>query len=152
LFGHKKRSSPPPPVGSTSPPAPMPGQEESMRVLKAFLAPAPAPGNQFVFNITTFEGPESGQPVGGGGPGAPNISIPVPGVGQVSTAQFQQTYEHINGLLRRISGGADLSQEWTVDQVQGALAGLETVNAQGELTDEQYQSLKAALASMLVPR
>jgi hypothetical protein len=105
-----------------------------------------------VFNITTFEGPETAQPVGGPGPGAPNMSIPVPGVGQVSGAQFQQTYERINQLLRRISGGADLSQEWTVDQVRDALSGLDTVNAQGELTEEQYQSLKAALASMLVPR
>jgi hypothetical protein len=182
-----------------------PGQEESMRVLAAFLAqPAPAanaPG-------APGPGPAPGAPLtppgsvpGAATPGPPpplavpgwsagntpaagnwagsnpapppalntqpligaedslanrptsanNISVPIPGLGSVSPDRFKQVYEHVNALVTRLSGGADLSERWTPDQVRTALAGLEAERARGSLTEEQYQSLKAALESMLVP-
>jgi hypothetical protein len=179
-----------------------PGQEESMRVLAAFLAqPAPAanqPG-------AAIPGPVAGTPPPGTVPGAAmpgpppplvapgwatgnppaaagwaggnptpppalniqpligaensyanrppsrnNIPLPIPGVGQVGPDRLQQVYEQVNALVTRLSGGADLSQRWTPDQVGTALAGLEVQHSQGGLTEEQYQALKAALESMLV--
>jgi hypothetical protein len=60
-------------------------------------------------------------------------------------------YTQVNDLVTRLSGGADLSQRWTPDQVHTALAGLEVEHSQARLTEEQYQALKAALESMLVP-
>lgn len=149
MFARKKHEDPPRFAGPAL--AQPPGQTESLAVLHAFLSTSPPPTQQFVFNINTLEGPESALPTGGlgGGAGGPNISVPVPGVGQVSTLQFQAVYEQINQLLRRISGGADLSAQWTVDQVHTALHGLDGVLALDELTDEQYRSLKAALQSML---
>jgi hypothetical protein len=80
---------------------------------------------------------------------ANNISIPIPGVGSVNPDRFKQVYEQVNGLVTRLSGGADLSQRWTPDQVRTALAGLEAEHSRGGLTEEQYQALKAALESML---
>jgi hypothetical protein len=83
------------------------------------------------------------------GPGANHIAVPVPGVGAVDSQQLEQVLERVNQVLRRISGGADLSQKWTADQVHTALQGLETDHAEGGVTEEQYESLKAALTSML---
>jgi hypothetical protein len=79
-----------------------------------------------------------------------NVSLPIPGVGPASPDRLQQVFEHVNALVTRLSGGADLSQRWTPDQVRTALAGLEAQRAQEGLTEEQYQALKAALESMLV--
>jgi hypothetical protein len=79
------------------------------------------------------------------------MSLPIPGVGPVSADRFQQVYTQVNNLVTRLSGGADLSERWTPDQVHTALAGLEMEHSQAHLTEEQYQALRAALESMLAP-
>jgi hypothetical protein len=76
--------------------------------------------------------------------------VPIPGVGPVGSDGLEQVFTQVNALVTRLSGGADLSQRWTPAQVHTALAGLEVEHSQGNLTEEQYQSLMAALQSMLV--
>jgi hypothetical protein len=175
--------------GNPGTPAPAyagrPGQEESMRVLAAFLA-APMPGA----GGPAVPGGGPAVPGGAGTPGPPpplavtgwegaspppppalNIRpligaetsyqnlprtghampLPIPGMGSVSTDRFQQVFNEVNELVKRLSGGADLSQRWVPDQVHTALAGLEVEHSQAHLTEEQYQSLRAALESMLAP-
>jgi hypothetical protein len=193
MLGHKKdhRGQT---TGVASGYAGRPGQEESMRVLAAFLArPAPGAGASGPGSAAGEPGPVIGAgpsgSTGAGTPGPPpplavtgwtgagpppasglNIrpligaensyrnlppggqakALPIPGVGPVSSDRFQQVYAQVNDLVTRLSGGADLSQRWTPDQVQTALAGLEVEHSQTRLTEEQYQALKAALESMLV--
>jgi hypothetical protein len=174
MFGRRKRQAAPTAVGASAPAGGaqglVPGKDESMRVVRAFLtdsrtnpgpigsgpplapgapASAGAPPNQFVFNIAPAVGPESAAPSPGGGP--PNVSFPVPGVGPVGADQFSRALERINQLVVELSGGADLSRPWTPEQAATALQRLETVHAQGSLTEEQYESLKAALSSMRAP-
>ena len=141
----------PPPAGFT--PAPPPSAFTPAPPPPGFAPTPPAgkpPGwgpNPAAFNITPLVGSESTQPAPPLGAG--NVSVPVPGVGPVSNQQLEEVLERVNQVLRRISGGADLSQKWTADQVRTALPGLESVHAEGGVTQEQYESLKAALVSML---
>jgi hypothetical protein len=83
-------------------------------------------------------------------PAGPQTGVPIPGVGPVSSDRLEQVFTQVNALVTRLSGGADLSQRWTPAQVHTALAGLEVEHSQGNLTEEQYRSLMAALQSMLV--
>jgi len=193
MFRHKKEQTGP---GTATPSAyaGRPGQQESMRVLAAFLA-EPAPGGVAPVPGPTASGPGpvmgagmSAPMTGAGPPGAPpplaatgwagagpppapglnirpligaenayqnrspaglDTALPIPGLGPVSADRLKQVYTEVNDLVTRLSGGADLSQRWTPDQVQTALAGLEREHSQARLTEEQYQALKAALQSML---
>jgi hypothetical protein len=108
-------------------------------------SPPPAPA----LNIRPLIGAENSyqnlQPAGH------QAALPIPDAGSVSADRFEQVYTQVNDLVTRLSGGADLSQRWTPDQVHTALAGLEVEHSQARLTEEQYQALKAALESMLVP-
>jgi hypothetical protein len=102
-----------------------------------------------VFNISPLVGAEKANT--NSGLGSATASIPIPGVGTVSPMQLTDAYERINQLVTQLSGGVDLSQRWTPAQVHTALQGLETMHAQGGVTEEQHLALKAALESMLAP-
>ena len=75
--------------------------------------------------------------------------VPFPGAGGADADRLQQVFAQVNDLVTRLSGGADLSQRWTPEQVRTALTNLEAERSRSGLTDEQYQALKAALESML---
>ncbi len=149
-------SGPPPTPPGSGPGAAMPGPAPPLAVPGWSAGNPPTAGNRAggnttpppALNIQPLIGAENSY---ANRPTAPNnMSLPIPGVGSVSPDRFRQVYEHVNALVTRLSGGADLSQKWTPDQVRTALAGLEAERSRGGLTEEQYQALKAALESMLV--
>jgi len=106
----------------------------------AGASPAPPPA----LNIRPLIGAEdsyANQPTRSG--------VPFPGAGGADADRLQQVFAQVNDLVTRLSGGADLSQRWTPEQVRTALTNLEAERSRSGLTDEQYQALKAALESML---
>lgn len=132
---------------ATSGPVPgaaSPGPAPPLAVTGWAASPPPPPA----LNIRPLIGAENSYP---NLPAAGNeMSLPIPGIGPVSADRLEQVYTHVNDLVTRLSGGADLSQRWTPDQVRTALAGLEVEHSQARLTEEQYQALRAALESMLL--
>jgi hypothetical protein len=106
----------------------------------AGASPAPPPA----LNIRPLIGAEdsyANQPTRSG--------VPLPGAGGADADRLQHVFAQVNDLVTRLSGGADLSERWTPDQVRTALTNLEAERSRAGLTDEQYEALKAALESML---
>ena len=124
--------------GSNPPPAPpLSGTWEGP------TAPPPPPlqtGARVGVEGPSGRGPQVGGPT----------TVPIPGAGPVSPDRVQQTVAYIGQLVAELSGGADLHQRWTRDQVHTALSRLETRRSEGGVTEEQYQALRAALQSMLI--
>jgi hypothetical protein len=164
----RKKDQDGPQSAATSGYANPPGREASMRVLAAFMAqPAPGPGGDLrgpppplaatgwagaspapppALNIRPLIGAEdsyANQPSRSG--------VPFAGAAGADTDRLQQVFAQVNDLVTRLSGGADLSQRWTPEQVRTALTNLDAERSRSALTDEQYQALKAALESMLPP-
>jgi hypothetical protein len=100
----------------------------------------PAAGGQFNFNITTFSGNESRMPQG-------PRTVPVPGLGAVDPNQMQAALATVMQIITELGGNTELDA-WTPEQVQTVGQNLEDMHAQGRLTEEQYASLNAALATM----
>jgi hypothetical protein len=106
----------------------------------AGASPSPPPA----LNIRPLIGAEdsyANQPIRSG--------VSIPGAGGADADRLQQVFAQVNDLVTRLSGGADLSQRWTPEQVRAALTNLDAERSGSGLTDEQYQALKAALESML---
>jgi hypothetical protein len=100
----------------------------------------PAAGSSFTFNISTFSGSESRIP-------QPSRTIPVPGVGAVNPNQMEAALATAMQIITELGGNTELD-DWTPEQAQTVGQNLEVMHAQGRLTEEQYASLKAALATM----
>jgi hypothetical protein len=130
----------PPPNAAPLPPPPVAGLPSNAAPLPPPPVAGPGAGSSFTFNISTFSGSETRLP-------QPPRAVPVPGFGAVDPNQMKSALATAMQIITELGGNQELDA-WTPEQAQTVGQNLEGMHAQGRLTEEQYASLKAALATM----